>query len=274
MSFRLSWVRGTRRNACAAAAGVRPSRPDALADVATCPSGTSAGGVTCEDRGVPADRAGHRRVRRGTASAATAAMAAMAAVRLELVTSGHASLAPMGGYTASDAARVATPSAVCRVSHRDRRARVASFSALAAAPPLRRPSRCRRCPGPPRPGKSGRARKSGKCCATVLPRRPVSLKRPPIGVAVSDARPRGHGGGGTDRMSAIHTRSRPRAPSAARHRARRPIRPRRPAPAQRLSRVERREEIVWSTSPQRMASATPTSRAGAAHSLRSCREQA
>ena len=99
----------------------------------------------------------------------------------------------MGGYTASDAARVATPSAVCRVSHRDRRARVA---ASAPSPPLlrsgihrdppiarasprltdpdgrhgpsrqraqtwnavRRPSRCRRCPGPPRSGKSaGRA---------------------------------------------------------------------------------------------------------------------
>jgi hypothetical protein len=48
------------------------------------------------------------------------------------------------------------------------------------------------------------------------------------------------------------------------------MRHRRPAPAQRVTRVERREEIVWSTSPQRMASATPTSRAAAAHSLRSC----
>jgi len=37
----------------------------------------------------------------------------------------------MGGYTASDAARVATPSAVCRVSHRDRPCPGGLLSALA-----------------------------------------------------------------------------------------------------------------------------------------------
>jgi hypothetical protein len=140
----------------------------------------------------------------GTASAATAAMAAMAAVRLEFVTSGHASLAPMGGYTASDAARVATPSAVCRVSHRDRRGRVASFSALAAAsaPAAIAVSAMSR---------TATAREVGACAKVreMLRDRFAAASREPqaaaVGVAVSDARPRGHGGGGTDRMSAIHT---------------------------------------------------------------------